>query len=117
MNKGLRFLGQGVPLPGSPVAVLRARVDAELAAGSIPCACPHPATADALSLPGKIFGCIDCVPALTEAADERQAPVCSCCTTSPATRTTGWATASSVIVLARVCATCQMTLNTPMSPN
>jgi len=117
MTDAPRFLGMSVFAPGAPVTVLRDQVNAELDAGTIPCLCLHPADADSLTLPGRIFGCRECVLALTEVADACQAPVCSCCATRAATRMTGWATPANVIVLARVCAICQKAGKAPMSPN
>ena len=104
-------------LPGAPLTVLRDQVSAELAAGTISCACPHPEDADSMTLPGKIFGCRACVLVLTEAADACLPPACSCCATEPATGITGWVTPGSVVVLAAVCTACQTAGNAPMSPN
>lgn len=104
-------------LPGAPLTMLRDQVNAELAAGTISCACPHPENADSMTLPGKIFGCRDCVLVLTQATDACQPPACSCCGTKVATGVTGWVTPGSVIVLASVCAACQKAGNAPMSPN
>jgi len=38
----LREIGPGHPLPGSPVAALMAATVVAVAAGEVPCACPHP---------------------------------------------------------------------------
>jgi hypothetical protein len=103
-------------LSGSPLAVLQERIAAELAAEAILCACPHPVTADMLELPRRILGCDGCVRNLVEAADAEQAPMCACCGTGVATRTSCWAVGS-VLVVARLCDPCGTAVNVPVSPN
>jgi hypothetical protein len=110
----LREIGRSIPLPGSPLGTFTDRVNAELAAGAIPHACPHPGTADWLRLPERILACADCAPALLEAVSG-QPPECAVCA-APPTRWAHW-TAEHVMVLARLCDACGTTGNTPMSQN
>lgn len=104
----------GVTVEGTPMAALSARITADLAGNRIQAACPH--TADHLSLPGWIYGCGDCVRALTAARDACQPPQCSCCATAPATLT-NCRLAGAVFVAARVCEACATAGNAPVSPN
>ncbi len=113
VTAGICFLGPSISLPGSPLAILHEQIAAELAAGRIPCACPHPVTADRLSLPGRVLACADCTYALTFPEVFAAAAGCSCCGASARMRFTGWAEGS-VLVIARVCDSCA---DTPISPN
>jgi hypothetical protein len=115
VSDGLQFAGYSLPLEGSPLAAFEARVNADLAAGDIPCACPHPATADTASFPSGLYGCEDCVRTMQVALDAQHAPLCACCG-EPATKTTAWL-AGTVTVIARVCGTCSSTGNFVQSPN
>lgn len=112
---GLREIGPSVALPGSPVATLRALAGAALADDSVPCACPHPGTASRLHLPSRILACDDCDHALQNAADQAQPLTCAACGAT-ATRTTCWL-AGQILVIAKLCAPCQMTGNMPASLN
>ena len=89
----------------SAVGRLRARVTAELDAGSIPLSCEH---ADApgfrLTLPGPVMVCHEC---------GRQAPVppetgpCAACGTSDGCQWTGWLHPAPIVgVVARICQGC-----------
>ena len=86
MNEGPRPVGgPSIPLAGSPVADLSDRINAELEAEAIPCACPHPVTADMLYLPGRILYCTDCATAVNKAIN--QPPfTCTICNATAA----GW---------------------------
>jgi hypothetical protein len=109
-----REIGMSIALPGSPLAAFQDRLVAELASDSIPCACPHPATASRLFLPARVLCCEDCEEGLRDAADE-QPPRCAICT-GAATRMTVWMTGP-VLVMTRLCDACSSIGNTPVSRN
>jgi hypothetical protein len=93
-------------LAGSPSAVFRTRIAAELAAGTIPCACPHPVTADRLWLPSRTLRCAECDMGVADQPESNRGPCASCGV--PDAR--GWSIwvdeVSHVEVLARICETC-----------
>jgi len=101
----------------SPGPIFRARIAAELADGSIPAACPHPATANFLSLPSRILRCGECDTTSPERPDREPGP-CSAC---GAPGTGMWATwlseAARVLVTARVCEPCWTSGSMPLSWN
>jgi hypothetical protein len=75
--------GRAYALPGSPLGQLWAKVDADLAAGTIPALCPHPP--DHLVYPSGFYGCAICVRVAQALVDQQAPRVCACCG-GPATR-------------------------------
>jgi hypothetical protein len=114
MDTGPREIGRSIPLGGSPLADLTAQIGAELAAGAIPCGCPHPVTASRLFLPARILCCTDCDDLVREVLNA-QPSGCAICS-GPATRSAMWL-AGRVLVMARLCETCGTTGNTPLCLN
>ena len=95
--------------PWSPAAALAAQIAAALAAGTIPCACPHPAEAAALSIPSRTLRCFACDAAADQAGDQPDAASgpCASCGTDNAAEWIGWAAGDGRIsVTARVCPPC-----------
>ncbi len=100
---------------GYPAATFRAWVAAELAEGAIPYACPHPVTADQLSLPSWTLRCAACSD--EKRPDSTPGP-CASCEAPGACAWTWWLDdASHVIVTARVCGPCGTDGGLPLSLN
>ncbi|MGH3202512.1 MAG: hypothetical protein ACRDOA_01705 [Streptosporangiaceae bacterium] len=89
---------------GSPTGTLRASIAAELADGTIPCACPHPVTAERLSLPSRTLQCRECAEATAGTVDSGPGPCTSCGEAGAAAWTVWLDEAAHVLVVARVCA-------------
>jgi hypothetical protein len=104
-------------LPGSPAAAFHARIAAELADGSIPCACPHPATADCLSLPSGTLRCRECDASPADQPDSQPGPCASCGTSGACTWSFWLDKASRVGVVARVCQPCGTAGTAPVTWN
>jgi hypothetical protein len=115
VSGGPRFEGNGIAVPGSPVAVLMAEADAALAAGLVACACPHPATATRLHWPGRLLGCPECVCEMQAAIDEATPATCGCCGAA-ATRGTAWISAG-VFAWIRLCDRCHAVSSLTASVN
>jgi hypothetical protein len=113
MNQAFPFVMRAV-LPESPAAVFRGRIGAELANGSIPPVCLHPATADRLYLPSRTLRCHEC-DGVTPDADP--GPCASC----GAADARGWSIwldeRAFVLVIARVCEACGTAGSAPVSWN
>ena len=89
----------------SPLAALTASVAAWLEDGSIPCACPHPGTADLLYLPDRILRCREC----DAEADQRAGVLETCAACGAAEAHMGSAfVVAGVFVVARVCLLCSL---------
>jgi len=102
-------------LDGTPAATFRAWVGAELAEGTIPHACPHPATADHLSLPSWTLRCAECHE--RERPDDTPGP-CASCEAPGASWWSWWLDEGShTIVTARVCRDCGTAGTVPVSEN
>ncbi len=100
---------------GYPAATFRAWVAAELAGGTIPCACPHPVTADQLSLPSWTLRCAACH---DEERPDSGPGACASCGAPGAAAWSWWLDAASrVIVTARVCGPCGTDGSVPVSLN
>jgi len=104
-------------LEGSPSSVLADRIAAELADGAIPCACPHPVTADRLGLPSRTLRCADCDAGTPEHPDSTPGPCASCGTADARTWAIWLDAAAHVLVVARVCQDCGTGGNVPVCPN
>jgi hypothetical protein len=104
-------------LNGSPGSIFRARIAAELADGSILPACPHPATANVLSLPSRILRCGECEATSPERPDSEPGPCAACGAPGIGTWTAWLSEAARVLVTARVCEPCQTSGNVPLSLN
>lgn len=102
-------------LPGSPAATFRAWIGAELAEGTIPYGCPHPVTADHLSLPSWTLRCAGCQD--QERPDSTPGP-CASCEAPGASKWSWWLDEdSNVFVTARVCEPCGTDGTVPVSSN
>jgi hypothetical protein len=101
-----------IALAGSPAAVLRGRIAAELAVDTIPRACPHPAAVLYLDLPSRIMRCYDCAAAAYADGDRPDSDCgpCTACGEDGARSWVTWATSladgTQVSVKARVCISC-----------
>ena len=115
MSDEPRGVGQSLPLPGSPLAALTARIAAQLEAGAIPCSCPHPADVEWLYIPAMILCCADCAPALIAPHNQDPAHRCAICGRL-ATMNAAWTTGS-LHAVARICEACSTAGNAPASIN
>lgn len=102
-----------VAVDESPLAALAASVAAELEGGAIPCACPHPVTADRLSLPSRILRCHDCDADAGDNPDSTPGACASCGTAGAGVYAV--CVAGTVLVTARVCVPCGTAGTTPVS--
>ncbi len=98
-----------------PAGTFRAWIEAEFAEDAIPYACPHPATADRLSLPDWALRCAECYD--QEQPDSGPGPWASC--DAPGASTWSWwpVEDSNVIVIARVCGPCGTDGTVPLCLN
>ena len=104
MSEGPIPIGASIPLPGSPMGEFGARINTQLDEDAIPCACPHPVTADRLFMPSRILCCTECAAWVREVADQQQ-PECAVCG-GPATGSVMWPHGL-VVVMAQTCGNCQ----------
>jgi len=104
-------------LAGTPAATFRAWVGAELAEGTIPHGCPHPATADHLLLPSWTLHCGGCYEQ-ERALDPSPPGPCASCDAPGVSTWTWWLDEDSqVTVVARVCEPCGTAGTVPVSSN
>lgn len=104
-------------LEGSPPSVLIARIAAELADSAIPCACPHPASVDRLSLPSRMLSCHECHDGVSDHPDSTPGPCAACGAAGGCTWTVWLDEPTRVLVVARMCAGCGTGGSVPLCPN
>lgn len=106
--------GYVTALKESPLAALAASVAAELESGAIPCACPHPVTADRLSLPSRILRCHDCDAEAGDCPDSSPGTCASCGIAGAGVYSV--ILVGAVLVIARICVPCGTAGTTPADP-